>query len=133
MLDLAHLLLHDLSGLQLHHVFEEEQLITFVLITNSTQAVCPDCRRPSTRVHSRYTRTLADLPWAGRALRLKVQVRRFFCPGSKAQCGRLTFTERLPDLAEHYARRTTRLRMVLRQLGFALGGEAGVRLTKECG
>src|SRR5437868_4019322 len=116
MLDPAHLLLHDLPGLQLHHVFEEEQLLTFILITTSAQAVCPDCHRLSTRVHSRYTRILADLPWAGRALRLKVLVRRFFCPNSKSECSRLTFTERLPDLAKHYARRTTRLETVLQQL-----------------
>ena len=83
-------------------------------------------RRPQ-RVHSRYTRRLADLPCFGRAVRLQVTVRRFFCP--QPECPRRIFAERLPGFAEPYARTTDRLRQAHESIGFALGGEAGSRLT----
>ena len=37
-------------------------------------AYCPLCQRPSRRVHSRYWRTLSDLPLADQPICLKVQV-----------------------------------------------------------
>jgi transposase len=52
-------------------------------------------------------------------------VRRFVC--SDATCPRKIFTERLPQVAAPYARRTTRLQELLLDMGFALGGEAGAR------
>jgi hypothetical protein len=36
---------------------------------------CPECRTNSERVHSRYHRRLADLPMAGRSVRLMVVAR----------------------------------------------------------
>lgn len=92
----------------------------------ATAASCPLCRHASDRVHSRYARQLADLPWRGVAVRLRVHVRRFFC--DTADCQRRIFAERLPEVAPVYARRTTRLTEVLRAVGFAAGGEGGVRL-----
>jgi transposase len=70
--------------------------------------VCPLCGTSTTRVHSRYERTLQDLPWGNRRVRLRVGVRRFFCPNTA--CARRIFTERLAPLAEPYARRTLRPR-----------------------
>src|SRR6185312_15231502 len=91
-----------------------------------TAATCPLCRRLSERVHSRYVRELADLPWRGVAVRLRLWVRRFFC--DTADCRRRIFAERLPEVAPAYARRTARLTEVLRAVGFAAGGEGGARL-----
>src|SRR5205085_11265672 len=67
---------------------------------------CPLCGHASTRIHSRYRRTVADLPWHGLRVRLELRVRRFFCdlPG----CQRRIFTERLPHTVAPYARRTAR-------------------------
>ena len=61
---------------------------------------------------------VADLPWAGWAVRLELHVRRFFCQ-NKA-CTRRIFTERLPGMVAPYARRTTRLTDLLTLIGFAL-------------
>ena len=58
---------------------------------------CPECGRPATRVHSRYDRTLADLPWHDTAVRLRVQTRRFFC--DEPDCERRIFAERLDRIA----------------------------------
>ncbi len=48
---------------------------------------------------------------------------------SAADLPRKTFAESIPALAEHYARRTIRLKEVLERLALALGGEQGSRLT----
>src|SRR5260221_14739915 len=45
----------------------------------SRTSKCPGCKTNSERVHSRYHRRLADLPLAGRPVRLVVVARRFFC------------------------------------------------------
>ena len=92
---------------------------------------CPKCGHASTRVHSRYSRTLSDLPWHGLRVRLDVHVRRFFCdvPG----CKRRIFTERLPKTASSYARRTARAASALEAIGLALGGRAGARLAAALG
>jgi transposase len=85
----------------------------------------------SSRLHSHYLRTVSDLPWGGRSVRLSLKVRRFRCP--EPSCPRSIFVERLPSVVEPYARRTARLREILLLVGFALGGEAGARLTERLG
>jgi len=75
----------------------------------------------SSRAQGRYTRTLSDLPVAGRRVVITVSVRRFRCVGPK--CRTKIFAERLePDLAAAYARRTDRLEILIHHLGLALGG-----------
>jgi transposase len=76
---------------------------------------CPDCPSSSSRVHSRYQRTLKDLPVCGISLIWRLQVRRFFC--TNPACGRKTFAEVVPELALPFARKTVRLTEQLRQLG----------------
>ena len=68
--------------------------ITLVVRTCRQQAVCPDCDQPTKRVHTWYTRELADLPWQGLAVRLRLHTRRWFC--DHPACSRSIFTERLP-------------------------------------
>ena len=103
--------------------------ITLGLISTPPRGRCPLCFRPSWRVHSRYQRTFADLPWATFQVRLEVRVRKFFC--TNAACQRRIFTERLPDVAQPWARRTLRLAESLLAVGIALGGQAGSRLTER--
>jgi transposase len=103
--------------------------ITLGLTATPPQGCCPSCSRPSERVHSRYQRTLADLPWADFQVRLEVRVRKFFC--GNATCHQRIFTEQLPDIAQPWARRTLRLAQSLLAVGVALGGRAGSRLTQR--
>jgi hypothetical protein len=58
-------------------------------------------------VHSRYRRTLSDVPCTGLTLYLAFRIRRFFC--QQSGCSRRIFTERLPTVVAPYARRTRRL------------------------
>jgi transposase len=94
----------------------------------ATQATvpCPLCDTPAQHIHSRYERTLADLPWAQYHVRLQLRVRKWFC--RNRHCPRRIFTERLPTVAAPWARCTLRLAQRLLALGVALGGRAGVRL-----
>ena len=84
-------------------------------------AACPRCGSEARNVHSRSSRRLADLPCLGRAVRLRVTVRRFSCP--QPECPRLIFAERLPGFAEPHARTTSRLRQAHEAIGYALWGQ----------
>ncbi len=108
-----------------------QSAITINLRARQTTARCPLCGRRSKRVHSRYERTLADLPWGEYAVTVLLSVRRLFCDNKK--CERRLFAERLPDVAVPWARRTTRLAGRLTAVGLALGGAAGVRLGRKLG
>lgn len=120
-------LLPDLPGFSIEHVTNSDGLIVVLAQSQRTSSVCPDCTHLSSRIHSRYQRTLADLPWGGRVVRLVVQVCRFFC--THPNCPRKTFAEPIPDLAERYGRRTIRLKEALERIALVLGGEAASRLT----
>ena len=97
----------------------------------SCGARCPSCGRLSLAVHSRYNRRPADLPVLGRAVRLELAIRRFYC--HNPSCPRRTFAERLPSLLAPYARRTLRSAASLGRIAVALGGEAGARMAGHLG
>jgi transposase len=124
-------LLPDLPGFSIEQVTITDRVILVQAQSQKTSGTCPDCAYLSSRIHSRDLRTLADLPWSGHIVRLIVQVCRFFC--SHPSCPRKTFAEPIPEVAERYARRTTRLKEVLEQLSLALGGEPASRLTAILG
>jgi transposase len=100
--------------------------ITLLVRSIQTRVSCPLCNTPARRLHSRYKRTLADLPWAAYRVHLQLHVRKWFC--HNPACVRRIFTERLPTVVAPWARRTLRLAQRLVALGVALGGTAGVRL-----
>jgi transposase len=124
-------LLPDPTCLHLLQLEAEGKVITATVTTTSKEARCPLCACSSDKVHSRYIRVLADLPWMSCAMRLVVHTRRFFC--LNPDCQRKIFTERLPNVVNPYAHRTLRLAEVLTLIGFALGGEAGQRLALGMG
>jgi transposase len=124
-------LLPDSARLTLQDVLFDGERITLVAQAIGSHSPCPQCGELSTRVHSRYTRTLADLPRQGRAVRIELKVRRFFCLA--AACSRQTFAERLPEVAAASARTTARLHEAHQLIGQALGGEAGSRLAAPLG
>lgn len=108
----------------------ESQVAIHVRCRKST-AACPSCGHWSERIHDRYVRTVADVPCAARRVVLKLTVRKFVC--CIATCTQKTFTERLPELVEAYARMTNRLQATLQAIGLVAGGEAGTRLAAKLG
>jgi len=117
------------AGLAVVQVLPTPERVTILTQPLSATAACPDCGTVSSRLHSRYQRTLGDLPWQGRPVVLRVQARRFRCP--HPACPRQTFAERLGDAAAAWVRRTGRLGALQHHLGQALGGRAGARLAER--
>src|SRR5437879_5041147 len=98
-------------------------VVAITLGSARTAVACPLCGKTTTRAHSRYARTLADLPWQGLAVSLRLEARRFFC--ATATCPRRIFAERFPGLTAPKSRRSGRLTALFPAIGVALGGEAG--------
>lgn len=104
-----------------------DNTITLGLTACRSAVPCPGCSTLTARVHSRYRRLIADLPWSGVAVSIDLYTRRLFC--DQASCSRRTFSEPLPPLVARYGRRTLRCEQVLYALALALGGEPGARLA----
>jgi transposase len=126
-------LLPDVSLLHLDAWHMDDTTTQLTLRVTSTQALvhCPVCRFPTRRIHSRYVRTVADLPWGPWHVVLDLRVRKFFC--ANGRCTRRIFTERLAPLVAPWARRTQRLAHWLVHIALALAGRAGARLSCALG
>ena len=123
---------HELlpKGLQLESLSVETGHVSICARSGARRCICPVCGGGSSRVHSRYVRTVSDLPWHGICVTFKIRARRFFC--EKSSCQRKIFCERLPDVAAR-ARKTVRLEEALLAIALELGGRAGARLAVELG
>ena len=114
-------------SLAIEHITTTEEGITVLVSLMTEASSCPVCQHSASRIHSRYQRTLQDLPSSGLSVQLRLHVRRFFC--DNASCSRKTFAEAASDVAARYARKTDRLTDLLARLGFALGGEQGTHIA----
>jgi len=124
---IASILLPDPSNLRINTAKFENDKFILEITTIQRGSRCPDCHESSMRVHSCYTRIVADLPSGGYRIILELTVRRFFCDNEN--CQRRTFTERLPTVVDHYGRKTIRLLEAQRRIGFTTGGEVAARLS----
>src|SRR5215217_8664946 len=123
---------HELlpKGLEVQTLRIETGRVSIGVASATRRSVCPLCGRTSSRVHSRYARTISDLPWHGISVELEVLARRFFC--DEPSCERKIFCERLEEVAAR-ARKTVRLEEALLAIALELGGRAGARLALELG
>ena len=118
------------AGLLIDDVEIRPERILIVARSGAAVGRRPDCGRPSERVHSRYERRLLDLPSQGRAVQMRVAVRRFRC--SDPGCRRRIFAEPLGEaVAGRSARRTSRLEAIVYHLGIALGGRPAAALARR--
>lgn len=85
---------------------KDENIIINICRTNKS-ADCPCCGKKSNSIHSRYIRTIKDLPIQENKVILKIQAKVFFCKNSK--CSTTTFAEHF-DFIEEHSRMTTRLK-----------------------
>src|SRR5579885_1927168 len=120
-----------LPGFEVQEISVTEAEITVTACATRKTEVCPACQHSSSRLHSFYTRTPADLPVSGQAVRLSLRVRRFRCQNQA--CHKRTFVEPLPEIVARSARQTKRLRATLKLFAVALSGRAGERLLKHLG
>ncbi len=119
------------AGVELICLRPKAGLIHVELRACQAVSFCPSCGSRSSRVHSRYWRTLADLPLGGIPVQISLRARKFFCVDEL--CTRRIFTETLPGMAQRYARRSCRASDALSWVTLALGGRAGARLARKLG
>jgi len=112
--------------LRVDRIEVEKDTVNICVTSTNGQSVCPRCQTISERVHSSYNRHPADLPLAGYSVHLDMAVHRFFC--DNGDCGAKTFTERVPDFIQHYARRTNRLGTRQQNVAIEAGGASGKRV-----
>jgi len=115
----------------LTRISTDDTRIMLDLTATCDRVSCPSCAALSSRVHGYYTRTVADLPWAGVPVLLQLSVRRFVC--SHSDCPRRTFSEPLPEVVAPSARRSVRLANEQRQLGLQAGGAMAARIAMRQG
>jgi transposase len=94
-------------------------------------APCPLCGKAARRIHSRYQRTVTDVPVQRTAVLLVLQVRKFYC--DQPTCPRRIFTERLPKVTAPRGRFTFALQRWLARLGQEHGGASGARSANLLG
>lgn len=130
-MELLEYFLPDVSALNLKHWELDAESHQMIVTVCSTQAMacCPLCQSLTGRVHSRYERTLNDLPLAQFGLTIVLEVCKFFCLNET--CRRRIFTERLPTIVAPWARRTLRYAEQLTAIALSLGGSAAVRLGQH--
>lgn len=104
---------------------QQDVLVVYVQITTQS-AVCPNCCITSKRIHSYYTRKIADLPVFGKTSRIILRPRKFYC--HQDECPFKIFTERFESHFRPYKRRTERLESKIRQLGLLAGGRPAQRI-----
>ena len=84
--------------LQFEGVTSTDSQIVITAVATPPTAACPLCQQPSRWVHSRYQRTVADLPLAGTDVVLRIRARKFFC--RVPSCARRIFTKRISQFEE---------------------------------
>ena len=111
-------------GLVIERVASEGDVLLIEARPSAKSAKCLTCGAASGRIHSRYRRSLSDLPSQGRLVRIGLWTRRFRC--SVAACRRKIFAERLEATAcRAFARRMKRWEGLVHQLGLVLGERPG--------
>lgn len=94
-------------------------------------SLCPKCSKPSRSIHSKYTRSFADLPVSGKEVKVIIEVRKFFCRNAK--CQRKIFTERFTHQIQPHGRCFLRCEEMLQKVGLELGGSKAARMGKVMG
>lgn len=80
---------------------------TICLKRSNKSAICPCCGKKSSKVNSKYFRTIKDLPIQDSKVILKLETKTFFC--KNIECKTNTFSEKF-DFIESHERMTIRLR-----------------------
>jgi len=111
-------------------VREDADTIVVTAHAVSPSGCCPRCGTASFRVHSRYIRTVSDLPCCGRPVEWRLTARRFVCTAS--HCLQKIFAERFGNsVLPSRSRRSARLECLVHHLGLALGGRPAAGFAKR--
>ena len=120
-------MLLGMPGIGVSSVTLEDDRAVFHIRSISLCSLCPKCNMLSIKVHSRYSRTILDLPLSGRSAEVRISVRKFFCLSET--CQQKVFCERFENVVKPYGRRAMRLDQRLTILGLKSGGSMGASLA----
>lgn len=112
-------------------IYSEPGILYIDTSVCQTCSICPVCNKRSTKIHSRYSRTLLDLPISGHLSKVKLKARKYFCDNT--ECPRKVFTERFDCEIKPYYRRMTRLNDLLTRMALELGGNTGSAISRYVG
>lgn len=98
------MLFPHLRGFRLLSFLREAEQVVLTCERVTRTARCPVCGSLAQRIHSRYQRTVWDLPLQQRSVVLCLLVRKFYC--DQPTCSRRIFAERLPQVTTPHGRFT---------------------------
>ncbi len=124
-------LLPEAGRLVVERLSIEPAGILMELRCRDVSSQCPACKCPSRRVHSKYLRTIGDLPWRNTPVVIHWRARKFFC--DNPDCRRRVFAEQLSGLVARRGRNSAQLEKTLVDIGLECGGEPGRRLAADLG
>ena len=124
------ILLPHLAGVIVEEVAVAAGLLLVMARARAPEAACPKCGTVLGRVHSRYSRRLADAAIGGRQVEILLAVRRFFCPAPG--CRRRTFAEQVDGLTPLRAEDPAAGRGAGEHRGGA-GGPGGIAACRRAG
>ncbi|WP_022792367.1 transposase family protein [Marinococcus halotolerans] len=119
-----------IKGLQVVASQEKAEGIEVIAFSMKKAAVCPRCGCTNNHKHSRYWRTLRDLPVSGKQVTLVLRSNKWFC--LHRSCPVRVFTERLEGISSS-KRNTDRLQLVLQELAFSMSAKAAERCSRAMG
>jgi transposase len=126
---LLNVLFPHLTAVRVDELSNEEGAVCIRARAMADEATCPGCGNSSRRVHGWYERRLADAPVGGRAVVIRLRVRKFVC--QTLGCVRRIFAEQLAGLTVRHGRRSLHLFGLLAAIAFALAGRAGARFARR--
>ncbi|OXS75817.1 transposase family protein [Domibacillus enclensis] len=119
--------LHLDDSIEIRHESITSEELVYVIEAASSSARCPSCNSLSHRAHSRYIRTIKDLPIVDRSVSFHIRLHKWFC--DEPSCPKKIFTERL-SWADPYKRKTVRLENTLTELALSTNCLAAEKACK---
>src|SRR5699024_9767549 len=105
-----------------------EKTIYITCEISKNESECPFCNHSSNAIHSKYIRTISDLPIQNNEVKLLLVTRKFFC--SNPECNNKTFSERF-DFVNPKAVKTNRLINYINGIGLRDNSMDAVRTLKD--
>ena len=107
-----------------------EKIIYITCEISKNESECPFCNHSSNVIHSKYIRTISDLPIQNNEVKLLLVTRKFFC--SNPECNNKTFSERF-GFVNPKAVKTNRLINYINGIGLRDNSMDAVRTLKDGG
>lgn len=107
-----------------------EKIIYITCEISKNESECPFCNHSSNVIHSKYIRTISDLPIQNNEVKLLLVTRKFFCLNPK--CNNKTFSERF-GFVNPKAVKTNRLINYINGIGLRDNSMDAVRTLKDGG